>query len=61
MWVPSAPAWLLAYVLAYRHRRVATAKQQLAIIVDETLAILPAVTADNPADPSVWPSSTALW
>ena len=53
MWVPSAPAWLLAYVLAYRHRRVATAKQALAITVDEALAILPAVTADDPADPGL--------
>lgn len=52
MWAPSAPAWLLAYTLAYRHRTLATRKQQLAIDVDEELAVLPAVTPTEPADPA---------
>lgn len=52
MWAPSAPAWVLAFALAYRHRTVASAKQYLAVTVDETLAVLPAVTADQPANPT---------
>lgn len=50
-WAPSAPAWVLAISLALRHRHIATGKQQLAINIDERLAVLPAVTPATPADP----------